>query len=274
VFTEQGGWITRARYSPDGTLIATSGQNGTAVVWDARSAAEVARAPQIDAQIDDLAFSSDGRLLALGDRSGRTRLIEPRTGHVRAELQDGHAAVYAVAFTPDGQLLTGDETGVVRLWDLSSRTDRVVGRAVDAVFDLAVNEEGGIAAVASDSRIMLLDLRSGGPPRTLTGHSGVVSGIGFASRGAMLMSGGQDGTVRVWEASTGQLAATFRVPSGDVSDIAVDHTGRRIAAVSNGGDGAVFDCKVCGAPEELAALAGQRITRELTAEERLTFRVP
>ncbi|SDZ19644.1 WD40 repeat [Geodermatophilus africanus] len=274
VATEQGGWITRARYSPDGTLIATSGQNGTAVVWNAESADEVARAPQINAPIDDLAFSADGQLLALGDRSGRTRLLEPRTGEVRAELKGGDAAVYAVAFTPDGHLLTGDETGVVRLWNIPNGTNRVVGASLDAVFDLAVDDEGRMAAAASDSRIMLLDLRGGGPARTVTGQSGVVNGIAFAPGGAMLMSGGQDGTVRVWDVTNGQLATTFHVPGGDVSDIAVDHTGRRIAAVSNGGDGAVFDCEVCGSPEELVALAAQHTTRELTAEERITFTVP
>jgi WD40 repeat protein len=273
VLVQQGGWITRARYSPDGTLIATSGQNGTAVVWDAATADEVARVPQVDAPVDDLAFSADGHLLALGDRGGRTRLVEPRTGRIRAELKDGDAGVFAVAFTPDGHLLTGNDAGVVRSWDVSKKSSRVAARLHEAVFDLAVTDDGRTAAVASTSRIVLLDLRSAGPTRTLTGHSGAVSGLAFAPSGAMLVSGGEDGTVRVWDVAESREATEFRVPGGDVTDVAVDRTGRRIAGVSDGGDGAVFDCEVCGPPEELVAMADRRTTRELTAEERTTFGV-
>ena len=90
----------------------------------------------------------------------------------------------------------------------------------------------------------------------------------------MVIAGGQDGTVRVWEAATGQPVATFDHPGGDVADVAVDRAGLRIAAVTVGGDGAIFECLVCGPPDELAALAAQHSTRDLTAEERTMFGLP
>ena len=80
----QGQHLSRAAYSPDGTLIATSSLSGRLAVWDAATAQGVARAPDADAQIDDLAFAPDGKLIATAERSGTARLVEPRTGTVTA----------------------------------------------------------------------------------------------------------------------------------------------------------------------------------------------
>ena len=274
VRAEQGEWITRARYGPGGATIATSGQNGTVIVWDAATAEEVVRAPNAAEVVDDFAFFHDGRALAVGDRSGRTRIIDTRNGGVLAELKDGDSAVFAVAVTLDGHVLTGDEEGTVRMWDVASRTSRIMVRTGRGVFGLDVDDKGQTAAVAGDSEIVLLDLIGSSRPRTITGHSGFVSGIAFARGGAMVVSGGQDGTVRVWEVGTGQQVTSFDMPDGDVNDVSIDGTGRRIAAVSDGGAGAIFDCVVCGSPDELTSLAARNSTRELTADERATFALP
>jgi WD40 repeat protein len=90
----------------------------------------------------------------------------------------------------------------------------------------------------------------------------------------VLFSAGVDGTVRVWDVSSGDQAAQFSVPGGDVSGLAVDREGRRAAAVTTGGRGFVFDCEVCGPPAELARTAQLRKTRDLTPEERAVFAVP
>jgi WD40 repeat protein len=269
----EGEEITGSRYSPDGTLVAISTELGSVAVRDAATAVEVARVPSTKAVVDALAFSSDGRLLALGDRSGLTRLVDPRTGQVRAELAGGTAVIFTVVFTPDGHLLTGDGEGVVRLWDVARRTSRTMLRT-DNIYDLAVDAEGGTAAVGVDSAVVLVDLVGDRSPRTVAGHSGFVPGVAFTPDGTMVVTGGQDGTVRLWEVAGGQRVATFDHPGGGVTDVAVDRTGRRIAAMAAGGDGAIFECQVCGPPDELAALAAQHSTRELTAEERTLFGLP
>jgi WD40 repeat protein len=264
---------THVRHGPDGALVVTSVEDGPVVVRDAATAAEVARVAPAEDAVDALAFSVDGRLLALGDRGGRVRVVDPRTGEVRAAHDEAETWISAVAFTPDGRLLIGDSDGVVRLWDAATRTDRIVART-GSVFDLAVDGTGRTGAVGGDSAVVLLDLVGDRPPRTVPVRGGVVRGVAFTPNGSMLVSGGQDGTVRVWEVGSGQQAATFDHPGGDVTDIAVDRTGRRIAAISVGGGGAIFECRVCGPPDELAALAAQQSTRDLTAEERTLFGLP
>ena len=82
------------------------------------------------------------------------------------------------------------------------------------------------------------------------------------------------GTVRVWDLPSGEQAGVEQVPGGDVSYIAVDRTGHRIAAVTTGATGYIFDCEYCGTLDELARVACCAATRPLTDAERATFGVP
>jgi WD40 repeat protein len=272
-YSAQGLWLTDAIFSPDGRLIATSGQNGSVVIWDARTAAMRVRVPDLGTVVDDVAFSPDGRMLATAARDGRARIIDTASGKILAVLRGSDKAVYRVVFASDGTVLTAGEDGLIREWSVRGQLVRVIANLGDAILGLDINGTGDLLAAAVGDQVILLG-RDGSHRTALAGHVGLVSTVEFDRRADLLISGGLDGTVRAWDVHTGDAAAVIDVPGGGVLAVDVDRSGQRIVAATPGGAAYVTDCEVCVAGTELARIADAHVTRKLTDGERIRFGVP
>lgn len=192
--------------------------------------------------ITGLAWTPDGRTLAVSNAYG-VAVYRFEAQRITRHTLEGHDdPVRSVACSPDGRwLASGGDDSKILLWDLPSDPPTPVHTLPTgaAVQNVAFSPDSGrLAAVYGDSIALWQDFAAA--PVMLKGHEGDVTSVAFSDDGAWLVSGGWDGTVRVWSA-VGELLHTLAGHTARVNDAAFSPDGRRLASVDRGGEMLVWD---------------------------------
>lgn len=200
------GFVNRVVVSPDGSLAASGGEDGSIRLWDLNSLSPLG-APLLGhtGAVLDLSFSPDGSLLASASADRLVVLWDLAAGKPLGAPLLGHSdEVTALRFSPDGEaLVTGGRDGTLVFWDTASRA--MLADPIPAhpggVLALAYSPDGRLLASAGeDSAVRLWEAgirRPSGAP--LERHTEKVFALAFSPDGVLLASGGRDGQVILWD---------------------------------------------------------------------------
>jgi len=123
--------ITKLAMSPDGNLLASTGNDGVIRLWSTRSNQKVAELKGHTAAVFGLQFSPDGRKIVTTCRDNSIRLWDVGAGKEIGTLGEHPVTPYNAAFTPDGKRVVSvgwrmhpekkHPVGLIRVWDVETK---------------------------------------------------------------------------------------------------------------------------------------------------------
>jgi WD40 repeat protein len=239
----------------------TGGSKGTAQLWDVESGRLVRIFKEKETAtrvlVTAVAISPDGNRILAADRYGFLHVWDTLSAELLRHIDimsfmSEARFIVTAAFLADGNFVTGG-AGKVIIWSI------VTGKPI-YIFEgdgrsIALTRNGRLLALpASDGRsIQEIDLSTGQVVRLLRGQFGTIRTLAFSPDDTLLISGsgrhedesdGQapdaaaknsDTTIRIWNASTGDLISSLTGHTAAVVSVAVSDDGTHIVSGSTDG---------------------------------------
>jgi len=235
------GSVNAVAFSPDGKMLATASDDGTARLWDVNTHQQVGAPMTANRSfVNAVAFSPDGKMLATASDDGTARLWDVATRRqVGASMTVNGKSVVAVAFSPDGKTLATavENNAGTWLWDVATQQQvESLFFSNTAVLAVAFSPDGKTLATGSAnySGAGMARLWNVGTQQQvgtpMTAGKSVVAAVAFNPDGKILATGSQDGTARLWNVSTHQqIGAPMTTDSNWVNAVAFSPDGKTLA---------------------------------------------
>ncbi len=267
------GAVTAIAFAPDGTLLASGGEDQVVGVLDVASGRERHQLHGHRGRIAALAFAPDGKVLASGGRDGTVYLWGPHQGKLLRRCEGHERTVLAVAFAPDGRhLASGSYDGTVRLWETATgREAAKIDAHADAVSCVCFSPDGRLLASGGyDGLVRLWAVGGGGGAAKRlhalpAGGGGEVTGAAFCAGGRLLATGSAGGRLLRWHVASGAAAGGLRGAGGSVLALASSPDGRALVVGGLGGQVELYEEATGRAVGHWAVYSGDFHTGRFTA---------
>lgn len=232
-------------FSPDGKLL-VSGGGVTVQLWEVSTGAEASPNKRHNGPIHKIAFSPNGRTLASTSSDGTLRLWGVANGRqIRATSIGRRGHVGPLSFGRDGKTVswaTADFEGrqpASRCWDARGGqvARQVALRGPGLVRPLAFwPGKDLIVAQIGHGDLGFWDATTGDQIRRLrTSDQGVTRAVVIASDGTRLASGGDSGTVEIWDAATLAPRSRFRASADSIQSVSFSPKGEYVCTAGMDG---------------------------------------
>ncbi len=193
--------------------------------------------------LEGVFISADGTIVAAASWGGAIRRWNTQTGekevfNIKSAFNTNDSFMYSpVLFFRDGNsVLWGYRRGVVRLWDLDTESTTEIQAHKGSVRALAMAPDARCFATggSTDNVVNIWDRQNATLIKSLGAQEDGIERLTFSQDGTLLAAAIWDGTVRVWEVSSGSEVVTFpRAHHGGVRAVAFSADNRLLASSGN-----------------------------------------
>jgi WD40 repeat protein/serine/threonine protein kinase len=200
-FTGHDRLVKSISLSPDGLFGLSASQEREFFLWDISSGRRLRRIKS-DESIDVIIFLRDPNFAISGGENNAVRLWNVPDGTCLALLghNENKKNITAICQSKDGRFVfAGDSRGEIKTWDLLNFRCVNTLEQQNAITSLSVSTDGKCLLSGSyGGDALLWDLASNRVLRRFEEHHGVVWSVALSPDARLALTGGWDGTLRLW----------------------------------------------------------------------------
>jgi WD40 repeat protein len=197
--------VNSVAFSPDAKYVVSGSDDGTTILWEVATGAEVYRSEKQDYAVTTVRFKSETEIVYITTNSELHYVdILHHWSVVKTRITEVTAGSVICLNNDCTQLLLDSTEGALNLVSIdkntvSSRLGKIKGflRAASISSSLTY-----VVSAASDGTLTLWPLGSASGRQKLQGDAGVVRSIAVSPDGRYVLSGGDDATVYLWDAGS------------------------------------------------------------------------
>lgn len=213
------GRVYSSAFSPDGSLLATGGgdpsRSGQLILWNTATGAKVREIYNCHSDIIlGLDFSRDGKWLASGAADKFAKVWETKSGKKLFSFEGHTHHVMDVDLKPDMRtLLSAGADGIVKVWNLVTGEAQftIKGYTKEITSLQFTGYDAQFLVGTAQSHVRFLDER-GRNKRSFSGAKDFVNAVATTPDSSVVIAGGQDGILRVWNGKDGKLIKEYLPP--------------------------------------------------------------
>ncbi|RJQ81764.1 hypothetical protein D5S17_04110 [Pseudonocardiaceae bacterium YIM PH 21723] len=269
------GWVTGLAFQPHSRRVAASSDDADVRIWDTDDDGPPAARSVPDASPRALAFSPDGGRLAVALSDGSVAVWPTGADAEPLRLRGHDGSAFAVAFHPDSRrVASGGRDETIRIWDVTAPDKpRTLRAQTGGVSGVTFSPDGSLLAASGyDGTVRVwrteqLDRE----PMVLRSHQGITWNVSFSPDGRWLVSSGNDAQIRLWELGRSRQPVTIDGRATGLESALFMPVDGRLASTHADKVLRIWQCPICVSGDRLTELAGERVTRQFSDEERTTY---
>jgi WD40 repeat protein len=208
--------VNALRFTPDGKQLITGGgepsRAGELKIWRVSDGQLVQELKNLHSDVVlALDLTPDGKYLASGGADKFIRIVDLAAGKVLRSLEGHTHHVLSVSWKRDGRtLISGGADNVAKVWDAfaGERKKNIEGFGKEVTSIAFVGDTDQALACSGDNSVRLVK-ENGDKIRSLEGGTDFMEAAAVSFDGKLVVAGGEDGLLRAWNGSSGELLLTL-----------------------------------------------------------------
>lgn len=247
-------WVMGVDFSPNGNLLASSDKKGVVCLWDITTGTLKTKFSAHQDVAYSIAFSPDGNTFATASADQSVKLWETSSCRCLTTLKNHEGTVEVVKFSRDGTKLAavGRDQRLV-IWDTKTfQIIQTIRQPFAHVYRFSFFPDGNrIALVAGGGpmlggKVLIYDVRPSSdmddkkepgtrpgkptpPDQVLHGHESFATSVDVSADGKQIVAGSFDGTIILWDSSTGETIDSIKDRPEFITSVAFDPGAERVA---------------------------------------------